>query len=695
MHLNLFVFRLIHYFGVIPLLVNRKRKTIELTTLSSTLEKGFLLFSSDTVTLSSFEFLPEKKMKRATTKLISCSKITTSSTSISGNFTPQFTTSSSSISNSPIQQSCTQTLKPCSNSNELFYKPYKTHHFHNNPSQNYSTHVGITPYFPSNHSNNTHVEITPYFPFNQRKILEAAKSAEEMLEAFKKMEANLDEVDIGLACMEIAFQLDKEGKDPEKIVSFANRALAVFDKEGENECSLYIVMILGLLGSTYNRLRKFNDALDCVNRAKMILVKLENDGKPVLHAEGMMEALVDKLRKLLENIELSLEEKEKESREFGNANRQFAETSVDIKNFKDGMSYCLKALEIHLRLFGENSVEVARDRRVLGVIYAGMEEYEKALDENLLAQKVFKNCGCSSDLLQAVIDATNIYIDLGMYEAAMNTLEGVVQDSENRTRVLVSMANVLVLQEKFDDAKRCLENACSVLEKKEKSKPLEVSTAYMEIAMEYQTMNEFEKAISLLKRALALLEKLPDQQHFEASVSGRIGFLLLLTDKVTEALPYLERAVETMKESFVTKRFIAGYIYNNLGVGYLELERPQSAAQMFSAAKDIMDASSLGPHHNDSIQACQNLSKAYAAMKSYPLAIEFQQKAVDAWEGHGSSEEDELREARQLLEQLKAIACGASSKDFPTKALPLPYWAYRAARRGLQVPQPSSPKQSG
>ncbi|XP_074316662.1 protein KINESIN LIGHT CHAIN-RELATED 2-like [Silene latifolia] len=522
-------------------------------------------------------------------------------------------------------------------------------------------------------------------------IFEAGKSAEEMLEAFKKME-NLDEGDIGLACMEIAFQLDKEGKDPEKILSFANRALSVFDQQDEKECSLYIVMILRLLGSTYNRLRKFNDALDCLNRAKMILVKLENDGKPVVHTESMREALVDKLRKMLENNELSLEEKE--SREFGNANRRFAEASVGIKNFKEGLLYCLKALEIHLRLLGENSVEVARDRRVLGLIYAGMKEYEKALDENRLAQKVFKNCGCSSDLLHAVIDATNIYIDLGMYEDAMNTLEGVVQDSENRTRVLVSMANVLVLQEKFDDAKRCLETACSVLDKKEKSKPLEVSTAYMEIAMEYQTMNEFENAISLLKRALALLEKLPDQQHFEASVLGRIGFLLLLTDKVTEAMPYLERAVETMKESFVTKHFIAGYIYNNLGVGYLELERPQSAAQMFSAAKNIMDASSLGPHHNDSIQACQNLSKAYAAMNRYPLAIEFQQKAVD-WEGHGSSEEDELREARQLLEQLKAIARGASSKDFPTKALPLPYWAYRAARRGLQVPQPSSPKQSG
>jgi hypothetical protein len=34
---------------------------------------------------------------------------------------------------------------------------------------------------------------------------------------------------------------------------------------------------------------------------------------------------------------------------------------------------------------------------------------------------------------------------------------------------------------------------------------------------------------------------------------------------------------------------------------------------MFAVAKDIMDAA-LGPHHADSIEAYQNLSKAYSAM---------------------------------------------------------------------------------
>jgi tetratricopeptide (TPR) repeat protein len=220
-------------------------------------------------------------------------------------------------------------------------------------------------------------------------------------------------------------------------------------------------------------------------------------------------------------------------------------------------------------------------------------------------------------LLHAEIDAANMQIALGKYDEAINTLKGVVQQTEKdggtRALVFISMAKALCHLEKIADAKRCLEIACGILDKKETASPVEVAEAYSEIAMLYENMNEFETAISLLKRTQSMLEKLPQEQHSEGSVSARIGWLLLLTGKVTQAIPYLESAAEMLKESFGSKHFGIGYVYNNLGAAYLELDRPQSAAQMFAVAKDIMDAA-LGPHHADSIEAYQNLSKAYSAM---------------------------------------------------------------------------------
>lgn len=56
---------------------------------------------------------------------------------------------------------------------------------------------------------------------------------------------------------------------------------------------------------------------------------------------------------------------------------------------------------------------------------------------------------------------------------------------------------------------------------------------------------------------------------------------------------------------------------------------------------------------------------------SYQLAINFQEKVIEAWEGHGQSAEDELKEAHRLLEQLKKKAVDASSNESLMEAFPL------------------------
>nr|POF09142.1 protein kinesin light chain-related 1 [Quercus suber] len=530
---------------------------------------------------------------------------------------------------------------------------------------------------------------------------ESAKTTEEMLKAFKDMESAFDEGELGLASLKLGLKFDQEGEDPEKTLSFASRALKALDKD--DKPSLLVAMTLQLMGSANYNLKRFNDSMGYLNRANRLLGRLEEEGfsgedvMPVLHAVqlelanvktamGRREEALGNLRKCLEIKEATFE---KDSRELGKSHRDLAEAYVAVLNFKEALPYCMKALEIHKKQLGQNSVEVAHDRRLLGVIYTGLEEHKMALEQNQLSQKVLKNWGLSSDLLRAKIDAANMEIALGKYDSAIESLKGVVQemdkDSETRAMVFISMAKAMCHQEKFADSKRCLEIACGILDKKETTSPVEVAEAYSEISMQYETMNEFETAISLLKRTLAMLERLPQEQHSEGSVSARIGWLLLLTGKVQQAIPYLESAAERLKESFGSRHFGVGYIYNNLGAAYLELDRPQSAAQMFAVAKDIMDVS-LGPHHADSIEACQNLSKAYAATGSYAFAIEFQQQVIDAWESHGSSAEDEFKEAHRLLEQLKKKARGGSPNNHPVKALPLPHTSVSSRSSEPDIP---------
>ncbi|XP_020112687.1 protein KINESIN LIGHT CHAIN-RELATED 1 [Ananas comosus] len=512
---------------------------------------------------------------------------------------------------------------------------------------------------------------------------ESATNTEEIFGAFEALESALDPSDkkLGLACLKVGQHLDATGSpDHEKVLNFGLRALRILDSGGESSVS--VAMALHLVGSACFELKRFNDSLGFLNRANRILTTLENEGsgdfdvRPVSHAVQLQLAntktAMGRREEALTNLRRCLELKESildpNSRELGVGYRDLAEAYAAVLNFKEALPLCLKALEIHKAQLGLNSVEVAHDRRLLGVIYTGLEEHEKALEQNELSQKVLKNWGMDSDLLHAEIDAANIKIALGKYEEAVNTLKRVAEqsekESETRALVFISMAKALSNQEKVEDSKRCLKIACGILEKKELISPARVSEAYVEISSLYEAVNEFDTAISLLKKSLFMLERLPQEQHMEGNVAARIGWLLLLTGKVAEAVPYLESAAERMKESFGPKHFGVGYVYNNLGAAYMEMDRPQSAAQMFALAKEIMDVS-LGPHHTDSIEACQSLANAYAAMGSYALALEFQKRVIDAWGNHGPSARDELKEANRLYDKLKKKAFASLSGAVP------------------------------
>ncbi|KAJ0259959.1 Glutamyl-tRNA reductase [Hirschfeldia incana] len=524
---------------------------------------------------------------------------------------------------------------------------------------------------------------------------ESATTTEEMTRLFKQMELSFQGNELGLSALKLGLHLDREGGDPSQVLSYAEKALTSFDLTGDNnnKPTLLTAMALQLMGSANYGLKRFSDGLGYLNRANRILVNLEKDGdcnledvRPVLHAVqlelanvknamGRREEAIENLKKSVEIKEVTFEEG---SKEIGAGYRGLADAYVAVLNFNEALPYALKALEIHKKELGSNSAEVANDRRVLGVIYSGLEMHDKALEQNRLARRVLKNWGMKAELVRAEIDEANMKVALGKYDEAVEVLRGVVEEtdegSEMRGMVFISMSKALVNQQKFAESKKCLEMACGILEKKEGcgGASVEVAEAYSEVAMQYESMNEFEVAISLLQKTLRMLERMPQEQHSEGSVAARIGWLLLFSGRVSEAVPYLESAAERLKESFGAKHFGVGYVYNNLGAAYLELGRPQSAAQMFAVGKDIMDVS-LGPNHVDSIDACQNLSKAYAGMGNYGLAVEFQQQVIKAWDNHGDSAKEEMKEAKRLFEELRLKARGGVSTDkVLTKALPLP-----------------------
>uniref|UniRef100_A0A0E0NMY3 MalT-like TPR region domain-containing protein n=1 Tax=Oryza rufipogon TaxID=4529 RepID=A0A0E0NMY3_ORYRU len=552
---------------------------------------------------------------------------------------------------------------------------------------------------------------------------EAAKGTKDLLAAFSRLEAVMPPSDkrLALACIKLGQHLEASGAaDPSRVLALALRSLGILEATPNSATSttashsdaVSLAMALHLAGSASFDLSRFHDALSFLTRSLRLVSPLLPSSSSAAAASGDDDAqgfdvrpVAHAVRLQLANVKTALGRREEAladmracldlkesilppgSRELGAAYRDLAEAYSTVLDFKEALPLCEKALELHQSTLGKNSVEVAHDRRLLGVIYTGLEQHEQALQQNEMSQKVMKSWGVAGDeLLHAEIDAANIKIALGKCDEAVTVLRNVSKqvekDSEIRALVFISMAKALANREKAGDTKRCLEIACDILEKKELAAPDKVAEAYVEVSSLYEMVNEFDKAISLLKRSLGMLERIPQAQHMEGNVAARIGWLLLLTGKVSEAVPYLEDAVERMKDSFGPKHYGVGYVYNNLGAAYMEIGRPQSAAQMFALAKEVMDVS-LGPHHSDTIEACQSLANAYNAMGSYALAMEFQKRVVDSWRNHGPSARDELKEAIRLYEQIKIKALSCLSPENSAIALPeplekedqkLPYW---------------------
>uniref|UniRef100_A0A0D9VMS7 Uncharacterized protein n=1 Tax=Leersia perrieri TaxID=77586 RepID=A0A0D9VMS7_9ORYZ len=542
---------------------------------------------------------------------------------------------------------------------------------------------------------------------------EAAKGTKDLLAAFSRLESVLPPSDkrLALACLKLGQHLESSGAgEPSRVLALALRSLSILEATPNSPLpvgshsgdAVSLAMALHLAGSASFDLSRFHDALSFLSRSLRLLSPLIPSSKhaaadddadevdegfdvrPVEHAVRLQLANVKtalgRREEALADMRACLDLKESilppGSRELGAAYRDLAEAYATVLNFKEALPLCQKALELHESTLGKNSVEVAHDRRLLGVIYTGLEQHEEALQQNEMSQKVMKSWRVGGDeLLHAEIDAANIKIALGKFDEAVTVLKSVSKqvdkDSEIRALVFISMAKALANQEKARDTKRCLEIACEILEKKELSAPDKVAEAYVEVSSLYEMVNEFDKAISLLKRSLGMLERIPQAQHMEGNVAARIGWLLLLTGKVSKAVPYLEDAVERMKDSFGPKHYGVGYVYNNLGAAYMEMDRPQSAAQMFALAKEVMDVS-LGPHHSDTIEACQNLANAYNAMGSYPLAMEFQKRVIDSWQNHGPSARDELKEAIRLYEKIKIKALALISPENSAIELPEP-----------------------
>ncbi|XP_047089472.1 nephrocystin-3-like [Lolium rigidum] len=483
-----------------------------------------------------------------------------------------------------------------------------------------------------------------------------------------------------LASLEAAERKEAAG-DHQEALDLALKALAPL-QETHGGWSLPVARALRLAGAAAFRLNLLNDSLDSLEAAAEIVDSLLGAGA---EAATVGAAVLDQLARTktamgrrwdaVADLRRALELKGRVlDGGCADACRDVAEAYVGVLCFDKALPLCLSALEITVKRFGDGSAEVAKVRQILMVAYTGLGRNEEALEQNKLLRMVYEGLGMDVELSLAEIDGAGLSILLGRTEDAMNDLKKVMnrasKDSEERALAFVTMAKILCSQERLSDSRRCLEIARETLDSKRSANPERTAGAYTEISMLYESMTEFEMSLCLMRKTLAFLERVSGMQHIQGSISARLGWLLLLTKRVDEAVPLLEKAVEKLKNCFGPLHFGLGFAYKHLGEANLELNQLDAAVKFFVLASDIITAA-FGPKHEDSIEILQLIANAYGLMGSYKHAEDYQLRVIAAYESCGPDMSYEQREARRLLEQLRKKAEGSPHAVFPANSLPV------------------------
>ena len=109
---------------------------------------------------------------------------------------------------------------------------------------------------------------------------------------------------------------------------------------------------------------------------------------------------------------------------------QVGEAFTQVMLFDEARSLVEKALEIHIKINGKNSVDEAIDRRLLSVIFSGLEEHEKALEEQLAVRSILNENKLGSEAVFVEIAIADTQVTLGRIDDAIATLQKAISNLE-------------------------------------------------------------------------------------------------------------------------------------------------------------------------------------------------------------------------------------------------------------------------
>ncbi|KAK6155188.1 hypothetical protein DH2020_009436 [Rehmannia glutinosa] len=458
----------------------------------------------------------------------------------------------------------------------------------------------------------------------------------------------------------------------QKALELALRAMKSFENSpGAKIPNLDFVMCLHVVSALYCRLGRYAEAIPILEKSIDIPVIDLGHNHALAKFAGCMQlgdiyAMLGQIENSIlfytAGLEIQRQVLGENDPRFGETCRYLAEAHVQAIQFDEAEKLCLMALNIHKENGLSASPEEAADRRLLGLICESKGDYENALEHYVLASMAMAANGQNSDVAAIDCSIGDAYLSLARYDEAIFAYQKALNmfkstKGENHpsvASVFVRLADLNNKIGKFSESKSYCENALRIYAKPSPGgPPEEIASGLVDISAIYESMNEHERALQLLQKAIKVYGNAPGQQSIIAGIEAQMGVLYYILGSYSESYGSLKNAISKFRSTGEKKSALFGIALNQIGLACVQLFSINEAADLFEEARDILEAE-CGPYHADTLGVYSNLAGTYDAMGRTIDAIEILDFVVEMREEKlGTANPDVDDEKRRLAVLMK------------------------------------------
>lgn len=487
----------------------------------------------------------------------------------------------------------------------------------------------------------------------------------------ERIAAGLDNPDLGPFLLKQTRDMISSGENPRKALDLALRALKSFEICADGKPNLEMVMCLHVLATIYCNLGQYNEAIPILERSIEIPVLEEGQDHALAKFAGCMQlgdtyAMMGQIENSLlfytAGLEIQGQVLGETDPRFGETCRYVAEAHVQALQFDEAEKLCQMALDIHRGNVAPASIEEAADRRLMGLICDSKGDYEAALEHYVLAGMAMAANGLEADVAAVDCSIGDAYLALARYDEAVFSYQKALTvfkstKGENHptvASVYVRLADLYNKIGKFKESKSYCENALRIFTKIKPGIPSEeIASGLIDVAAIYQSMNDLEKGLKLLKKALKIYGNAPGQQSTAAGIEAQMGVMYYMLGNYSDSYTILKSAIAKFRASGEKKSALFGIALNQMGLACVQCYAINEAADLFEEARTILEKE-YGPYHSDTLGVYSNLAGTYDAMGRVDDAIEILEYVVGMREEKlGTANPDVDDEKRRLEELLK------------------------------------------